>query len=317
LLILSPSLEAYDAYLQLSKGGQPVANDGNSSWVQIRGFSQGVENPVNVGSATGGLGSGKVEGDTVTLHIVSNGLIAEMMKGVAMGDLYEIKLQLARRGTDEAYTSVMTEIVFDKVVFSKVATGATDGDDALVFDVSYKYGELTVKHTAIDLAENVTSTTGAGWTFIGNEPISVNTSVPQLGDYSSVTPPPPNLDRDNDLMPNEWETKYSLNPDSNSDAGQDPDMDGFTNLHEYIAGTHPRKSNSFFKITTTLKSTSPSPTVELSWAGIAGRTYQVEASSNLKTGFAVIHTIIPATTGAQTYQPANGTGPYFRLSVKN
>ena len=171
MLILSPSLEAYDAYLQLSKGGQPVANDGNSSWVQIRGFSQGVENPVNVGSATGGLGSGKVEGDTVTLHIVSNGLIAEMMKGVAMGDLYEIKLQLARRGTDEAYTSVMTEIVFDKVVFSKVATGATDGDDALVFDVSYKYGELTVKHTAIDLAENVTSTTGAGWTFIGNEPM--------------------------------------------------------------------------------------------------------------------------------------------------
>ncbi len=318
LLTLSPSLKAYDAYLQLSKEGLAIANDGNLAWVQILGFSQGVKNAVNVGGVTGGeIESGRVEGDTVTLHIASNGLIAEMIKGVADGGTHEIKLQLARRGVvnhTSVNTNVMTEIVFEEVVFSKVAVSGADGANVPGFDVSFKYGELTIKHTALGVNGAVASTTGSGWDFLGNTVLSVDTSIPELGDYVSVVKP--GLDRDNDSMPNEWETKHNLNPDSNTDAGLDPDGDGFTNLQEYIAGTHPGKSNSFFKITTTLKSTSPSPTVELSWAGIADRTYRVEASSNLTSGFQVIHTVTPTAYGTQTYQPAIGTGPYFRLSVK-
>lgn len=36
-----------------------------------------------------------------------------------------------------------------------------------------------------------------------------------------------------------WEIFYGLNPLDPSDAGQDPDHDGRTNLEEFLAGTNP------------------------------------------------------------------------------
>lgn len=51
-------------------------------------------------------------------------------------------------------------------------------------------------------------------------------------------------DKDGDGMPNDWETKYNLNPEDPSDATQDPDGDGLTNKQEYDYGTDPRNADS-------------------------------------------------------------------------
>lgn len=48
-------------------------------------------------------------------------------------------------------------------------------------------------------------------------------------------------DNDGDGMPDEWETFYGL-----TDPNADPDGDGQTNLQEYINGTNPRDSASYF-----------------------------------------------------------------------
>ncbi len=48
-------------------------------------------------------------------------------------------------------------------------------------------------------------------------------------------------DRDNDGMPDWWEEKYGFDPDAPSDAGNDNDGDGYTNLKEYQIGTNPAK----------------------------------------------------------------------------
>lgn len=46
-------------------------------------------------------------------------------------------------------------------------------------------------------------------------------------------------DDDNDGMPDTFEIQFGLNPLDSSDATQDPDGDGFTNLEEFNAGTSP------------------------------------------------------------------------------
>jgi len=49
----------------------------------------------------------------------------------------------------------------------------------------------------------------------------------------------PTDDKDFDGMPDSWEIDHGLNPDDSSDANEDPDHDGLTNLEEYVGGTDP------------------------------------------------------------------------------
>lgn len=46
-------------------------------------------------------------------------------------------------------------------------------------------------------------------------------------------------DSDNDGMPDEWETKYDLDPADASDNAADTDKDGYTNIEEHLNGTDP------------------------------------------------------------------------------
>lgn len=46
-------------------------------------------------------------------------------------------------------------------------------------------------------------------------------------------------DSDNDGMPDDWELRFKLNAQDASDAAQDKDKDGYTNVEEYLNGTDP------------------------------------------------------------------------------
>ena len=50
-------------------------------------------------------------------------------------------------------------------------------------------------------------------------------------------------DSDGDLMPDGWERNYLLDPTDPSDASEDPDNDGLTNLEEWLARTNPQEED--------------------------------------------------------------------------
>jgi len=59
-----------------------------------------------------------------------------------------------------------------------------------------------------------------------------------------VSPDPTKFDTDGDGIPDGWEIINLLNPTSAGDAAGDADLDGFSNLNEYLFGSDPNNSDS-------------------------------------------------------------------------
>ena len=68
-----------------------------------------------------------------------------------------------------------------------------------------------------------------------------------VGGWPELKSLPAPADSDGDGMPDEWETKYGLNPNDASDGSQDKDKDGYTNVEEYLNGTDPTVSVDYTK----------------------------------------------------------------------
>lgn len=79
-------------------------------------------------------------------------------------------------------------------------------------------------------------------------------------------------DADGDGIPNDWETAYSLNPNSAGDAGLDGDEDEFTNLEEYYADTDPGEFDSSLRFD---KASQPGALARMEFLGSTNRRYQV------------------------------------------
>ena len=87
-------------------------------------------------------------------------------------------------------------------------------------------------------------------------------------------------DSDGDGMPDEWESAFGLNPLDGTDAGRDPDGDGFTNLQEYRAGTVPTDEGSFLRVELGLQGTGTT----LTFDAAPLLTYTLEYRDSLEPG---------------------------------
>jgi hypothetical protein len=146
---------------------------------------------------------------------------------------------------------------------------------------------------------------------------------------ATVTVAVGSTDIDGDSIPDAWEYgffpkrvqwwPYDSNPLSNLFTSSDWDGDGFSDYREWGAGTDPTNASSYLYIMSTNYMVGTG--IVLEWPSSAGKTYCVERSTNLVTGFgsAALATNIAAVAPMNTYTDttAVGMGPYlYRIGVE-
>jgi hypothetical protein len=115
-----------------------------------------------------------------------------------------------------------------------------------------------------------------------------------------------------DLIPDEWESRFGLNPDSPLDALLDEDEEGFTAGDEYNAGTDPTDPDSYLKVETISKE---SP-VQVTFQAASNKTYSIQYSEALPAAnwSKLADVVAAATNRTITVQdPASASGRYYRL----
>ncbi len=130
-------------------------------------------------------------------------------------------------------------------------------------------------------------------------------------DLSSVV-----VDFDADNIPDSWESQY-FSSTASCVATNDPDSDGYNNLDEYIAGTIPTNSASFFQISVTNSVTQPSSEVVINWNAVEGRTYSITWNDKLGSAFTSLETGItfPQNSYTSTAVSAENQG-FFKVNVQ-
>jgi pectate lyase len=85
---------------------------------------------------------------------------------------------------------------------------------------------------AVDL--RVIEDVRSGRTRIVNDPAEV-------GGWPALAPGTPPPDTDHDGMPDAWENSHAMRTNDATDASGDADGDGYTNVEEFLNGTHPSR----------------------------------------------------------------------------
>lgn len=149
----------------------------------------------------------------------------------------------------------------------------------------------------------------------GNEPLNWQACAPTPGSANCGVI----SDADADGLPDDWEIAHGLNP--NSDEGDDgadgdPDRDGFTNMAEFIAGTHPREQFSRLIIAHALRT---SEGLRIEFEAVANRAYTIQYRDSLSEGSWLKLEDIPAAASSglvvKFYPTANATARYYRLVI--
>ena len=169
----------------------------------------------------------------------------------------------------------------------------------------YKDGAPLLNQTnlALNLTNIQVSSEGNYYAIVTNLEGSVTSATAQLI-----------IDSDHDGIPDSYELAHGLKPNDPSDASGDADLDGMSNLAEYIAGTDASDPASYLKINGSANAGNAS----LTFLAITNRAYTIESRLLVHTGTWTTLTNIPASFSSNrlisvTHRPAGTNQQVYRL----
>jgi len=132
-------------------------------------------------------------------------------------------------------------------------------------------------------------------------------------DLSAFIPPPPG-DVDLDGLPDWWEELYFTHYTNCAPDGHG-DLDGYDNEREYIAGTDPKDSSSYFKVSSRMGASQ----ITLNWNSLTGRVYSIQHTRSLTSPFTNLVDGVTPTPPVNSYAAPIGAGQdsgFFKASVE-
>ncbi len=119
------------------------------------------------------------------------------------------------------------------------------------------------------------------------------------------------VDLDADGLPDWWEYQFFK---SNASPSVSSDVDPYSNLSEYIAGTDPTNGTSYFDGAGSVQDAGDQ--VVLEWESVLGRYYNIYRSTNMLHGFQTLETDLEYPQNAYTDAVHNVSQGFYNIGVR-
>jgi type VI secretion system secreted protein Hcp len=122
---------------------------GSDGWFEVKEFSFGIENTLNISSASGGAGAGKADFKEFTVKKQTDKASAILAATCGKGGHYkEVFLHLRKSGVGTGNQSggVYLQFTFKVVAVKSVEWSGSSGDDVPEETVVFEYGALKMQY---------------------------------------------------------------------------------------------------------------------------------------------------------------------------
>jgi type VI secretion system secreted protein Hcp len=168
---------AVDAFFYLTGGTNGLKVEGETKddqqaknkAIEVLSYSFSASNPINVGSATGGLTAGKADFSGLTIMHQVDTAASGLLKALAQGEHFTDGTLLVRR-SGGATPNRYLQVNFKKLFVSAVSFSASSGEEVLLMSTSFEWGAIQFHYYALDNAgKEVSAPNEALWSRVLNK----------------------------------------------------------------------------------------------------------------------------------------------------